>query len=453
MWFLGIDIGTTHVKAVGVTEDGQVLPAARASTPALTADGLPHHDPDAVWEAVAGLVRGYAKETAAPYGQLGGLNAASFGQEESIAVDAAGRPVRPSLAWWATRPHRVLDADTAAWLDSPDHYAVSGIRSRPMQTPEEVAQLRAGSPEAWRRTRKWVDYATYVLFRLTGEWAASTSQITHSQCFRLATMEPHAETMEAIGVTPDLFAPPSEPGSPLGEVRAAALDGVALAPGAVATMGGHDQVMAAYAHAASPGSGVLDSIGTSEYLMSLSGPLRPGSTGYQLEVDIERAWRPDEFLLGCGVPTGKALQLLADRYYGGQFDRLFAALAQARDDHEQDTGGELVTDPRLAAGPVDLSPEGLLALARMPPGSPPDDIVRACTDALARIAHARASALCELSGTAFSEVILLGSLFRHAELVAQRTSIWPEPARVSGIAEAVGTGAALMARDHTGCYQ
>jgi sugar (pentulose or hexulose) kinase len=451
MWFLGIDIGTTHVKAVGVTEDGQVLPAARAYTPTVTAGGLPHHDPDAVWAAVAGLVRGYAKETAAPHGQLGGLSAASFGQEESIAVDAAGRPARPSLAWWVNRPRRALDADTAAWLDSPGHYAVSGIRSRPMQTPEEVAQMRIEAPDAWRRTRKWVDYATYVLFRLTGQWAASTSQLTHSQCFELATLEPHAETMEAVGVTPDLFAPPLEPGSPLGEVRATALDGVALAPGAVATMGGHDQVMAAYAHAAAPGSGVLDSIGTSEYLMSLSGPLRPGTTGYQLEVDIERAWRPDEFLLGCGVPTGKALQVLADRYYAGQFDPLFAALAQDREDQGQERPGG--PGPGLAAGPVDLSPEGLLALARLPPGSPPDDIVRACTDALARIAHARASALCELSGTAFSEVILLGSLFRHAELVAQRTRIWPEPTRVSGIAEAVATGAALMARERTGSYR
>lgn len=445
MWFLGIDIGTTHVKAVGVTEGGQVLPAARARTPTVTVDGMPHHSPEAVWATIAGLVRAYARQEAAPHGALGGLSVASFGQEESFAVDAAGRPLRPSVAWWVNRPHRALGADATAWLDSFDHYAVSGIRSRPMQTPEEVAQLRAGAPEAWRRTRKWVDYATYVLFRLTGQWAASTTQITHSQCFRLTTLEPHAESMEVIGVTPDLFAPPLEPGSSVGEVLAAALDGVPLAPGAGATMGGHDQVLAAYAHAVSPGSGVLDSIGTSEYLMVLSGLFRPQARGYQLGLDVERAWRPGEFLLGCGVPTGKALQILADRFYEGRFDRLFAALADARDERED-------ADPGPDTVPADvLSPDGLLALARTPPGSPPDDIVRACTGALARIAHARAGALCELSGTSFPGVILLGSLFQHPELVAQRRRIWPEPVRVSRIAEAVATGAAFLARDRMGC--
>jgi sugar (pentulose or hexulose) kinase len=442
MWYLGIDIGTTHVKAVGVTEDGQVLPAARTRTPTVTVDGLPHHSPEAVWAAVAGLVRGYAAGEAAPHGPLGGLSAASFGQEESFAVDAGGRPLRPSVAWWVSRPRRALGADVTDWLDSFDHYAVSGIRSRPMQTPEELAQLRAADPEAWRRTSRWVDYGTYALFRLTGQWAASTTQITHSQCFRLATLEPHAETMELLGVTPDLFAPPLEPGAPAGEVLAAALDGVRLAPGAAATTGGHDQVLAAYAHAASLDSGVLDSIGTSEYLMVLSGVFRPQARGYQLGVDVERAWRPGEFLLGCGIPTGKALQMLADRFYQGQFDRLFAALADGGQDppHGPDA---------FPAGA--LSPEELLALARTPPGSAPDDIVRASADAMARVAHARAGALCELSGTAFGGAVLLGSLFRHAELAARRARIWPEPVRASGIAEAVATGAALLARDRAGC--
>jgi sugar (pentulose or hexulose) kinase len=403
MWFLGIDIGTTHVKAVGITEDGEVLPAARTRTPTVMVDGMPHHSPEEVWATVAGLVRGYAREQAAPHGLLGGLSAASFGQEESFAVDAADRPLRPSVAWWVNRAHRALGTDVAAWLDSFDHYAVSGIRSRPMQTPEEVAQLRAADPEAWRNARRWVDYASYALFRVTGQWAASTTQVTHSQCFRLATLEPDLETMEAVGVTPDLFAPLLEPGSPAGEVRAAALDGVPLAPGATAVMGGHDQVLAAYAHAASPGGGVLDSIGTSEYLMVLSEAFRPQARGYQLGVDVERAWRQGEFLLGCGIPTGKALQMLADRFYQGHFDELFAALA--------DPGAELDVPDRGpdAFLPADaLSPDRLLALARTPPGGAPDDIVRASTDAMARMAHARAVDLCALSGTAFSGAVLLG---------------------------------------------
>ncbi|MCZ8654682.1 hypothetical protein [Escherichia albertii] len=44
MWFLGIDIGTTHIKIIGISEEGTLLPVKRCRTPVIQHDGLTFHD-------------------------------------------------------------------------------------------------------------------------------------------------------------------------------------------------------------------------------------------------------------------------------------------------------------------------------------------------------------------------------------------------------------------------
>ncbi|VTN15067.1 Uncharacterised protein [Raoultella terrigena] len=58
MWFLGIDIGTTHIKIIGIDEEGQPLAVKKCRTPVLQRDGLTFHDAQAVWQTVAALIIG-----------------------------------------------------------------------------------------------------------------------------------------------------------------------------------------------------------------------------------------------------------------------------------------------------------------------------------------------------------------------------------------------------------
>ncbi|WP_129838507.1 FGGY family carbohydrate kinase [Streptomyces sp. RFCAC02] len=443
MWFLGIDIGTTHVKVVGVTADGTVLPAERRRTPVRLHGGLPFHHAEDVWRETADLVAQYASGTAAPHGALGGACVASFGQEESVAVDAAGREVHPSLAWWETGHGGALAPGVAEWFDSPEHYAVSGMRLRPNQTPARLAHLRAHDPDAWARTARWVDFGTYTMWRLTGRWAAASSQITHSQLFDLAGLVPDRPSMDALGVEPGLFPDVLPTGAPLGEITPGAL-GVRLAPGATVHVGGHDQVIAARAVAAAladaEGAGeapnVFDSIGTSEYLMVTTGICRPGRRAYDLGVDHERSWLADGYVLGHPVPSGKIIQLLAELFFAGDFDALFGTL-----------GGEARALPslRMTVSAMDDTDQGLLSLDGIPAGATPADIARLCLDTIGDRVRGTVTALCELAGTRPRSVALMGSLFRRPEMVAHRRSRWDTPLRVSELAEPVATGAARIA--------
>ena len=98
---LGIDLGTTEVKAGLVTVDGRLLGLARTGyrTDTDAATGRAEQDPDAWWGALATSVR---RLTAAGVAEV--IAIAMDGHGPSlVAVDADARPTRPAIIWQDSR--------------------------------------------------------------------------------------------------------------------------------------------------------------------------------------------------------------------------------------------------------------------------------------------------------------------------------------------------------------
>jgi sugar (pentulose or hexulose) kinase len=439
MWFLGIDIGTTHIKVVGVTLEGVVLDPLKIRTPVTETDDASFHDGDAIWSAVRQLVGDYAAGPAARAGAgpLGAIAVGTFGQEESFPVDDSGAPLAGSRVWWENWPHRSIDAATVDWFDSLEHYRVSGMRFRDNQSPDRIAQLREHQPEIWAQTRRWVDFGSYVTWKLTGRWLASSTQVTHSQFFDLATLEPHPQSLAALQLDASLFAPAAQPGTRIGEVAADALPGVALQPDAAVYVGGHDQVMAAYASAITDDTNVVDSIGTAEYVMVTSGSFEIDRRLYDLGADVEHGWGDEQYVLGWGLPSGKILQLLAERFCDGDFEGLMAAI----DTDEPGAEGVQFTVNDLRSPGAEL-----LTVSNVPEGASADAVVRACVTQLSERIRNTVGVMTEIGGTSLDSIALTGSLFQRPEMVRHRERTWKVPLRVSSLREAAATGAAELAR-------
>lgn len=71
MWFLGIDIGTTHIKIIGISEEGTFLPVKKCRTPVMQQDGLTFHDASVFWQSLSALIENYSREEARHCGPLG----------------------------------------------------------------------------------------------------------------------------------------------------------------------------------------------------------------------------------------------------------------------------------------------------------------------------------------------------------------------------------------------
>lgn len=435
MWFLGIDIGTTHIKIIGTSEEGALLPVRKCRTPVITRDGLTFHDAQAVWQTLSALIVEYSQSDARTCGPLAAISIGTFGQEESVAVNASGEVIYPSLAWWENYPQAALDTGTHQWLDSAQHYAISGMRSRPNQSPERLSWIRKHHADIWRRVAQWVDFGSFVTWRLTGEWRASSSQVTHSQCVDLKSMRLHEPTLEKLGFWPELFPTIADSGECCGEIFPESLPGVALYPGASIFTGGHDQVVGAWAVQNQQPTNVFDSIGTSEYLMVLTPHFPDTPLAWQLGVDIERTWQPGEYVMGCATPSGKIIQTLAELLYQNDFDLLFSELLQ-----ESRTTG-------LAVSINEDESQGLFSLHHLTAGARPADIVHATLNHIADRTYQLLNHMCEIGGIRPQEAVLMGSLFQRREMLEHRKRRWQMPLFVSNLAEPVATGAATLARE------
>ena len=150
---LGIDIGTTGVRAAVFTESGRLIADASATCPLdVPQAGWAEADPQAWWRAIV-RVLGEVGLTAS-LREVGCV--AVTGQAPTVVlVDAAGSVVRPAILWLDTR------ADSEAKAQGTEAYYLG----------PKLAWLARHEPESLARTRWLLQSHSFVAQRLTGEVA------------------------------------------------------------------------------------------------------------------------------------------------------------------------------------------------------------------------------------------------------------------------------------------
>ncbi|MBS0525511.1 MAG: xylulokinase [Proteobacteria bacterium] len=167
--FLGLDIGTSGVKAVVVDDHDRVV--AQAGAPLAVSRPQPlwaEQDPEAWWQAVATALDALAAE--APRAMAAVQAIGLSGQMLGVALlDAADRPIRPALLWndgRASTECAELERRFPAFAD------IVGCRAMPGFSAPKLLWLARHEPQALARTRRVLLTKDYVRLRLSGEAAS-----------------------------------------------------------------------------------------------------------------------------------------------------------------------------------------------------------------------------------------------------------------------------------------
>ena len=170
MSYLGIDLGTTSLKAVLVNEVGDVLGTGTSAYPTQHPDqGFAVQDPAQWWRAAGEAVRGL--DDGADEVKAIGLSGQMHG---TICLNSARQVIRPAIVWSDTR-----GAGTAAELtasigkgklaDTIGTALAAGFQG------VTIAWLRQHDPLTWRSISTVLLPKDYLRFRLTGELASDPS--------------------------------------------------------------------------------------------------------------------------------------------------------------------------------------------------------------------------------------------------------------------------------------
>jgi len=103
--YVGIDVGTSMVKAAAFDSDGRELAVEARPVGLALHGGVVEQDMEEVYAAVVGVLEALTARVPGPV-ELGGLT----GQGDGVwLVDKEGRPVRPAASWMDGRAHELLD--------------------------------------------------------------------------------------------------------------------------------------------------------------------------------------------------------------------------------------------------------------------------------------------------------------------------------------------------------
>jgi sugar (pentulose or hexulose) kinase len=298
---LGLDVGTTAVKAAVIDADGREVAHGRAPTPWREVPTGAEMDPDAL--LASALDAAAAALADAPDGDVAGIGVASMA-ETGVLLDREGRPAVPSIAWHDTRGGEEA-ARLRRDIGEREFATRTGLPASELCTLAKYRWMRDHLDGAARGVR-WLNVGEWVVRGLGGEEAAELSLASRTGFYDLHARRPWDAAL-AWADAPDRLMPAATPaGTPLGRHTTGALR---RAAGAVLTVGGHDHLAAAVGAGAAGEGDVLDSCGTAEAFVRAVAPLAPEPVAGSVASGISVGWHAvdgRQALLGA-VWSGSAL--------------------------------------------------------------------------------------------------------------------------------------------------
>jgi xylulokinase len=214
MSFLGLDLGTSGLRALLIDADGQPIGAVeRGYDVSAPHPGWSEQSPqlwvDALDSAVAEL-----RERFPAFADLRGVGVAGHMHGATL-LDADGTVLRPCILWNDTRA-----ASEAAVLDAtPGVRDVSGNIVFPGFTAPKLDWLRAHEPEIHARVAKVLLPAGFLNHYLTGEAVADVSDSAGTAWLDVARRDWSADLLTAGHMRPDQMPRLVEGSAPAGLLR------------------------------------------------------------------------------------------------------------------------------------------------------------------------------------------------------------------------------------------
>lgn len=300
--FLGLDVGTSGVKAILVSPSGEVVAAATTPLVLITPNpGWAEQEPEAWWEASVASIR-------AVLDALPGSRVAAIGisgqMHSSVFLDAEGRVVRPALLWCDGRTTReCAEITTAA---GGEHVLREWVRNPALEgfTLPKLLWLRNNERPAYERVAKVLLAKDYVRYRLTGVLATEPSDASGTLMYDPAGQRWSEALLKAVDVPAHLLPEVGGSSEVLGRVTASAATLTGLAEGVAVVGGGADNACgAAGVGAVAPGEAVA-SWGTSGTVLApMAQPLvDPGLRAHTFCHVVPGVW----YLMGVVLSAGGA---------------------------------------------------------------------------------------------------------------------------------------------------
>jgi len=306
--YLGIDLGTSALKAVLLAEDGRIL--AQQSAPLEVSRPHPQwseQSPAEWWRALVSALTELARvqPQAMRAVRAIGLSGQMHG---AVLLDAAGEVLRPAILWNDGRS----EPQCAELVERAPRLAqIAGNLAMPGFTAPKLLWVRDHQPQIFARVAKVLLPKDWLRFKLSGEFFTDCSDASGTLWLDVGARDWSDELLAACGMTRAQMPALVEGSAPAGRLKADVAERLGLTPGIVIAGGGGDNAASAVGMGATaPGDGFV-SLGTSGVIFLCSDRFlpRPESAVHAFCHALPGAWHQMSVMLSAASALRWATQL------------------------------------------------------------------------------------------------------------------------------------------------
>ncbi len=357
---IGIDVGTTSMKAHAFTLDGVIV--GRAQQPTLwqvDRNGEAQIDIDLLADTAMQVMADSVPESHA-HGSVIGIGITGMA-ETGVLIDARLRPVMPAMAWYDERGKEELAALPAGFAE--EFSSVTGLACKAECSFSKLL-WRTSRGESMPEGARWLNALEYIAFRLTGITITEPSLASRTGLLDQANSTLWAPALALIGANEQLLPEMRNAGTSIGHVLESAPRALR---GAAVTVAGHDHLVGAVGAGAFGSNDLYNSCGTADVVVrSVSRVLtnEERSTLVARGLSAGRHMVPDATaILGAtrsGLVLGRILSML-----GAEDRDARRAIADAWSSTETHRSEVTVTEPPAWTNEVTVSLRGDVSAAEV----------------------------------------------------------------------------------------
>ncbi len=274
-YFLGIDVGTTIVKALVADEAGRVVCEETVEYGySQPRPGWAEQDAEDWWRCLKQVTQAVASRLAQPPVAL----ALSTHGDTMVPVDGDNRPLLPARLWFDGRTtaqvaRMLQQAPQEQWRQT------TGSGLGVYAAAASLAWWADEHPQIFAQAARFCLVQDFLMARLTGRYMADAPNASRTLIFDIHTRDWCDPLMAIVGVERDRLPAAAESGTPVGNLAPEAAAELNLPEKTLVVLGAHDQTAAAIGCGAVKPGTVMLSTGTAWVVLGAADELHIDAHG------------------------------------------------------------------------------------------------------------------------------------------------------------------------------
>jgi len=235
--FLGIDLGTSAVKALVIDPEGKQVGFAKSDLKVhQPGPNCREQDLEEAWQAMLSAVRKAISRLDPEKIRSLSFSATMHG---FMPIDRIGKPLSRMMIWADARAQRQAE-ELKRKFGVKEIYRRTGCPVAALYYPARILWLKKNQPRIFQQAARFASIKDAIIYRLTGRWVMDKSQASSNGILRIHQLKWDEKLLGAIGIGPERLPDLIDPEAAAGELWTNPAKLLGLKPGMPVIAGAGD---------------------------------------------------------------------------------------------------------------------------------------------------------------------------------------------------------------------